>query len=256
MDGLGMDGTGYDANGDVCLGGGVLEGVSPVPSTCATGHEGTLCQACQAGYGRSGEDGCTPCEDGASLNKIAQVIAMVLVACFCGSLLLIGLSFAIGDVYENEDDQPAKGQDTRRVAFNNPINENIRLSVIEDSGPAPTPPPRMLQDTDRPNSIDAQQKVTPTQGPQRISMRAIIRSSKRLLLSGTALSIQPLKLLISCEYYCPPISSLCGAAWAEDCVPASARQSPASVPPYSCFSPCISHGDDFYRLSDRTISVT
>jgi hypothetical protein len=74
--------------------------------------------------------------------EIFRVVLWIFGICTVGGLILIGLSYFIGDYTPLNDES-----DTRM--FVNPMNG----------------PTRMLQDTDRPNSFDAQQEATPTQGP-------------------------------------------------------------------------------------------
>lgn len=175
MDGLSTeDGTGYDALEMLCTGGGVLEGVAPVPASCRAGHTGTLCRNCEAGYGRSGEDDCQPCDDDAALVDVTKFVGLLLLIGLCVCLVLIAVSFAIGDVYEVVTDDGA-GMGV--------VSNPLQGSVVDSPKDDPNRPSQFPQVGD--------------QLQQTVSIAAIVRTSKRLLLSSMALAVQPIKILIS-----------------------------------------------------------
>eukprot|EP01046_Picozoa_sp_COSAG06_P014091 COSAG06_NODE_863_length_11877_cov_16.370012_4_plen_807_part_00 len=206
MDGLGNDGTGFDAIESLCTAGGVLGRSLPVAASCRPGHTGTLCHRCQDGYGLAGEDECKPCADTMKLESILQLVGVMLLIGFIGCLVLLGVSFAIGEVYETVTVDVAG-----MSAHSNPLHD-------EDSPTSENKKGTMLKDTNRPSSVDfpkpqdqnrfsrfdtvtdhaltLSRDHTHAQG-RRVSIAVIMKTSKRLLLSGTALAIQPMKLLVS-----------------------------------------------------------
>lgn len=198
MDGLGNDGTGYDAIDSLCMAGGELMAFAPVQANCRKGHTGTLCHSCEAGYGRSGEDECEPCGDKLKLAEILKVIALLLLIGFLVCLILLGVSFAIGEVYETVTVDLAG-----MTVSSNPLHEDSPTKYKQSS---------MLADTNRPSSVDeavvdpnrasrfdlrADSPQQSAQVQRTVSITAIMKTSKRLLLSATALAVQPLKLVIS-----------------------------------------------------------
>ena len=132
---------------------------------------------------------------------------MVNVVCFVICLILIAASFAIGDVYDViERDDMAETVNPMHDK-ESPTATPMPLSVLQDSNRSASvdkidvmSQPNSLQDTDRlsrfDNRSDALQEVVPAE-PGLVSIRAIIRTCNRLLLSSTSLSIQPAKLIIS-----------------------------------------------------------
>ena len=170
-----------------------MKDATPVAANCREGHTGALCHRCEAGYGRSGEDECEQCHKTFSLKSIAKFIVMVVVLCFFVCLMLIGMSFAIGEVYE---------MDVPEVMMTETPNPMLpsRASVYPNgiNNPMHEPEPKlrtMLGDTNRPSSVDN----TETEQAQHstVSISVIMRTCKRLLVSGVAISVQPAKLIIS-----------------------------------------------------------
>eukprot|EP01047_Picozoa_sp_COSAG01_P013574 COSAG01_NODE_641_length_14573_cov_17.634637_7_plen_1058_part_00 len=161
MDGLGVDGTGYDAMTPVCQAGGILIGDEPILAKCLLGHSGALCQRCENGYGRSNEDQCTLCKNTVDLNSTIKLVVLILCTCFVGSAVLIAVSFSIGDVYEVEKEAP------NSIQYTNPLDSHGGL-VTEGSAKVRT-----------------------------VSLQAIMKSCKKLLLSAVTMAIQPFKLFIS-----------------------------------------------------------
>lgn len=184
-----------------------MNDAAPVTASCRKGHSGMLCHRCETGWGRAGEDECELCQNAFSMAGIAKFVAVVVSLCFVGCLVLIGVSFAIGEVYETEvanaiGETPNPMLDVRelqrpqRASYYQGMSNTKNPIYPESPEDEPEPKPRtMLEDTDRPASQD---NHTAEEADSRVvSINATMRTCKRLLFSGVAVSIQPAKLVIS-----------------------------------------------------------
>lgn len=71
-------------NSGACLGGQVPEQPLSLTGYCSTGYENNLCQACQAGYSRSGKNNCGKCPDNSvNIVRLAFILlGLILVLAF------------------------------------------------------------------------------------------------------------------------------------------------------------------------------
>jgi hypothetical protein len=168
----------------VCLGGPIDQGLP-----CRTGHTGVLCSACIEGWGKK-LGPCVPCEQTLDPTELLDVAIMIVLAVLVVGILVIALSFAIGDVYETdaESESPlsqnvSSKDENGNKQFDNPLNEEPQDEEPHDEG-TPDPVPRG-------------HKIAEKAIPKVISSHAIMRSSKRLLKSGIAMSTQPMKIFLS-----------------------------------------------------------
>jgi hypothetical protein len=151
-DGLGnIDGRGYDAQGEgdlpavQCVGGPLQnDGLA-----CAIGHTGTLCGECADGYGRKNVNQCVQCEDTWDPLEILKLSVTVASITFLVGLTMIGLSFAIGDVYDTVEIQQTHTHTQQK--FTNPIQND---EADDDEAPRSPRQQTLLADTTRPASQD------------------------------------------------------------------------------------------------------
>ena len=105
---------------------------------------------------------------------VTKFVGLLLLIGLCVCLVLIAVSFAIGDVYEVVTDDGA-GMGV--------VSNPLQGSVVDSPKDDPNRPSQFPQVGD--------------QLQQTVSIAAIVRTSKRLLLSSMALAVQPIKILIS-----------------------------------------------------------
>jgi hypothetical protein len=216
-DGLGSDGSAFDASAMQCLGGELKVG----GVECLTGHTGPLCGECAENYGRQNVNQCVSCKDIIDPWDILQLILVGIACTFVTGLIMIALSFVIGDVYTQ-----SAGADTSN-AFQNPMASQVEYQIFEEldedgSGSLDQTEIQELMkrigkplsagelrdamaemDKDQSGSVDVLEfrswlhKQNKSKVTRVISGSTIFKTSKRVLVSGASMSIQPLKLFIS-----------------------------------------------------------
>eukprot|EP01046_Picozoa_sp_COSAG06_P029965 COSAG06_NODE_2819_length_6234_cov_2.814996_1_plen_1898_part_00 len=81
-----------------CLGTPIVNGTM-LELACAYGHQGTACGECMAGFGKKNENQCIECEAALQFDSIMTVLATAIGLSVILGVVMIGLSFWIGDVY-------------------------------------------------------------------------------------------------------------------------------------------------------------
>ena len=112
---------------------------------------------------------CVACDATVDPWEILKLVITIFALCFLVGGIMICLSFAIGDVYEEPDESAA--------SFENPL--------VEEDGPA-----------DSAGDVRANRSSL-AKVSRKISGMTIIRTSHRLLSSGVSMSAQPVKLFLS-----------------------------------------------------------
>lgn len=167
-DGLGSDGTGFDAFEGQCLGGNLGH------AACRIGYTGILCAECAEDYGRKNVNECHHCDDSLDPLEILKFVCILFVAAFVMGLILIALSFRIGDVYHDVSAETSNVVVKRMRSWDNPL-------VSEEESPHTVPG---TEESAEPKSARA------------ISHAKILRTSKRVLSSGMSMTVQPAKIFL------------------------------------------------------------
>ena len=157
--GAGELATGYTGGSYQCVGGSLVT----LDLSCSTGHEGVLCGVCSEGFGRKNENECHPCDSAVDPFQVVRLMGVLVALAFVLGLILIGLSFHIGDVYEDE------GQ---------PGTEDFRNPLAGEDAAAPDE-----------QESDGRLK-------RAVSHAKILKTSKRLMTSGARMSVIPAKIFL------------------------------------------------------------
>lgn len=148
--------------------------LDPMKLTCAPGHEGALCGACSKGWGRKSENECHRCDEAVDPMQVGQLMLYMTAFGSVLSLLLVGLSFYVGDVYYDTD-------------INIMPTVNLRGSLHLDEATTVNP-----LKTSMPFIADSD-----GDDPKRVvSYARVFETSKHILMSGILLSVQPVKIFL------------------------------------------------------------
>lgn len=170
----------------VCLGGTMHDGLK-----CRHGHTGILCSSCEEGFGKK-QGPCVPCQETIKAVVILQIMAAILAMCLISGILLIGLSFAIGDVYETLEIDNAKIGHVANPMYD---KKDSSAAAFADDENTENREPECEQDADSRKFNKARQQIT---GVVRVvTKNAILRSCKRLLLSFIGIGAQPFRIFLS-----------------------------------------------------------
>lgn len=156
--GAGELGISSDGGKAQCLGGDFSPDLEQ--SSCNTGHEGRLCGVCMPGFGRRDENECLPCEQFVDPHSVARLVGRIASMCLALGLILISLSFYIGDVYVYAE------ADAGESVWENPLS-----SETGDQG-------------------------KPVQQRRAVSVTQILKTSRRILGTGVDISMQPAKIFV------------------------------------------------------------
>lgn len=151
--GAGELASSYDGGAFQCIGGSLAN----LELGCATGHEGLLCGVCSEGYGRKNENECHKCDSAVDPFQVIRLLGVTAGLFFVIGLIIIGLSFVVGDVYEDED--------VAATDFNvfNPLSDKA---------------------------------TTVASGADAVSHAKLLKTSKRLLVSGAQVCVLPARIFL------------------------------------------------------------
>lgn len=200
----------------VCLGGPLSHGLP-----CRSGHDGTLCASCTEGYGRK-LGPCVPCSDTVDSGQLLKAAFLGVFVSLLVGLALIGLSFAIGDVYETasvagETQEESQAGDAK---YDNPLNdEQDAFSALDadSSGQLDRDEARRIFEKAAGRTLTEDELTTAMDvdgtvdelnrflrlkseivtATRVVTKHAIMRSCKRLLKALVSISAQPIKIFMS-----------------------------------------------------------